>query len=316
LADVVAAARTVDPRIGGIIEDWFATGGLAGFSANQSQLYQLPDGDNGERRFQLKALIANEEPAVGFGRVSWITEVDGQRSYSEPIRIPTGSVEFGVVLSEPPINVWFDPYLSLNREEFLVASFNARNIAVKNLPPVNGVQLVDTVGDVDRRIFADDLDDGFSIVSGEGNKTMRLSGRVSDQELDQGLPVTDGIPRQWGRRSVPGAWGQYRHTVALTQPGSGSSKAVLSTRISQPGKWRLEIHLPKLDIAGEFGQWHLTIINGGQLSPVDYDASAGASGWNVVGDYELSAGAVDVELSDRTTGAVVIADAIAWSPVK
>jgi hypothetical protein len=219
------------------------------------------------------------------------------------------------VLSEPPINVWFDPYLSLNREEFLVASFSARNIAVKSLPPINDVQLVDSNGDVDQRTIVDDLDAGFSVVSGEGDQIMRLAGRASDEELDQGLAVTDSIPRQWGRRSVSGAWGQYRHTVALTRPGNGNSKAILSTRLARPGKWRLEIHLPKLDVAGELGQWNLTIVNGRERRSVDYDASEGTFGWNVIGEYELSASTVDVELSDKTTGAAVIADAIAWSRV-
>ena len=120
-ADVIADGLKIKPVVGQIIEDWFANKGFAGFSTDQVQLYQLSENESGEPQYQLKLRIKNEESVVGFVRVAWINEVDGARAYSDVIRVPGESgILFGLVLSKPPIDVHIEPYLSLNREEFLV----------------------------------------------------------------------------------------------------------------------------------------------------------------------------------------------------
>ena len=71
LADFVAAGESVSPDLGPLIEEWIGTTALPGFVVRSVEQYRLPDDDNGATRYQLLVRLANEEPVVGFARVSW-----------------------------------------------------------------------------------------------------------------------------------------------------------------------------------------------------------------------------------------------------
>jgi hypothetical protein len=340
LDDLVAAGDRVDADLGPLLEDWFATSGLPGFVADTPRLYRLPDGQSGESRYQLLIRVANEEPVAGFTRVGWAMQAEGAvgasgvsetggevlvagpgaRTLSDPIRVAGGAaVEFGVVLSEPPSAVYVQPYLALNRQDFLAGLLNTTDVQTRNEEPFNGVRDV-TMNLDDDRIVADDLDEGFEIVSSEGGEQRLLAGRaVATAGMDQGLPVASGggLPRRWSRRNSQTSWGLYRHTLAYMGAGDGTTRAVMPAAIPRSGLWELEIHQPFLPYipAANRGTWNIEIVTEDGREQVKYDASAGIVGWNLVGQFRLPAGKVSVELSDQTDGMLVVADAFAWSPV-
>ncbi len=122
-------------------------------------------------------------------------------------------------------------------------------------------------------------------------------------------------PNQWSVRPVPGAWGKYRHTIAYIRAGDGSSKAIFPVKIPGSDLWTLEVHVPQLDFVENNyrGNWELEIVTANGRSAVTYNANQNNIGWNVVGEFELPAGEVLVEFSNKTDGRLVIADAVAWS---
>lgn len=319
-SDFISALNAYNGELGGLIDEWYTATGLAGFSADDTQLYQLSDNSNGDTRFQLALRINNDEAVSGYTRVSWANEAGGERTHSEPIRIQANTkLEYGVILSEAPVEVYLEPYLSLNRNNFLVQSFNPSEIEIKNAVAFDGVrsQNVTTAGD-EGRIVVDDLDRGFRILSSIEDDDLRLSGSAQ-KATDNGLPVgnLNIFPDEWSRISDPNAWGQYRHTLAFIRPGNGQKKASFSTTIPTSGRWKLEIHLPELLKIknNELGGWTLEVISEEGRELVVFNASSGNSGWNTIGEYDFSAGNVSVELSDKTDKSVVIADAVAWSPL-
>jgi hypothetical protein len=85
--------------------------------------------------------------------------------------------------------------------------------------------------------------------------------------------------------------------------------------IPAAGRWELELHLPQFTDLDR-GTWNLEIVTADGREPVTFNAAVGNLGWNLVGEFDLPAGEVSVELSDRTDGRFVIADAIAWSPAR
>jgi hypothetical protein len=254
-------------------------------------------------------------------------KADGPRTSSSPIRIPGRStVEFGSVLSAPPFAAFVHPYLSLNREDFLAAGFNSAEIPLREAEPLNGSREVPfDSGRNDRRVVADDLDDGFTIDGGKEGGKKRLAqregkGAPGAVDFDQGLPVGSGVlaPHTWSRRSNASAWGRYRHTFAYTGPGDGTKRAIMPVRLPAAGVWALEIYVPFLPYlpANARGTWHLEVVSGNSREVVSYDASIANVGWNRIGEYRLPAGQVRVEFTDRTSGRMVVADAIAWSRVR
>lgn len=319
--DVIAAGDSVSEDLGPIFKDWFNSTKLPGFVADHVQLYRLPDNANGDKAYQLLIRVRNDEPVAGFTRVSWYMVAYGKESTSKPIRVPGHSaVEFGVVTSKPPVSVHLVPYLSLNREGFNVKILNRQEIQTRKAEPFNGVRPVPWDKGDDDRIIADDLDKDFTVTKEEVKDSMRLLGRSVETGMDHGLPLVIGpvLPGQWSRRVAITAWGRYRHTAAYIRAGTGKNSAVMPVTIPRAGSWELEIHIPWLQMmqqARQRGTWHLQIVSDNGRQSISYNASAGEVGWNLVGDYQLPAGKVQVVFSDKTDGRGVIADAIAWSPV-
>lgn len=327
LADFIAAGHRVDADLGSLFEDWVGGTGLPGFVAESAEVYRLPDDPGKGSRYQMLVRLSNPEPVPGFARVEWTMKADGPRTSSSPIRIPARStVEFGAVLSAPPFVAFVHPYLSLNRDDFLAAGFNPADIPLREAEPLDGSRDVPFgSGRDDKRVVADDLDDGFIIAVGEGSSAGQLAqregkGAPGAGDLDKGLPVADGlvVPRTWSRRLNVSAWGRYRHTFAYIGPGEGTQRAVMPAQVPAAGVWALEIYLPYLPYlpANARGTWHLEVVSESGREKLSYDASVANVGWNRVGEYQLPAGEVRVELTDQTDGRMVVADAIAWSPVR
>ena len=167
-------------------------------------------------------------------------------------------------------------------------------------------------------------------------------------ETDQGLPVFQvfaGAPTTWSRYEQPSSWGRYRRTTALAPKGDGSRRATYRAELPAAGRWRVEMHVPSMspvpgggqvrrevrigdggDGGGRrgdqdgvqvnvnfglnLGTYDLELRNGGSSRPIDFDAQAAGIGWAVLGDFDLTQGTVELELSDDTTGRVVAADAV------
>jgi ABC-type transport system involved in multi-copper enzyme maturation permease subunit len=343
LADFIAAGDSVSPDLGPLVEEWIGTTALPGFVVRSVEQYRLPDDENGATRYQLLVRLANEEPVVGFARVSWAVPGSGNAAPGGPVLVQQGqaapaaaspiinrsdtirfeghsAVEFGVVLSVPATNVRVLPYLSLNRDDFVAGILPAGQPPLRDVEPLEGTRVIDFEQGRDPRIVADDLDEGFAIMAEAGADEFRL-GQQEDagDNLDQGLPIaTSALPSRWSRRNGPAAWGRYRHTFASVRAGDGAARAVLPATLPTGGTWELEMHFPPflLNFASANSTWTLEIVSADGRETVEYDASRATAGWNLVGEYALPAGEVRVEISDRAAGGLIIADAVAWSPVR
>ncbi len=323
-ADLVTAAAGAGGDLGALFDDWFGTADLPGFIADNVEFYRLPDTESGESAYQLLVRVRNDEPVTGFARVAWTMTAEDQQDYanrtrSEPFRVDGRSaVRFGTVLSKPPVAVYVEPYLALNREDFLAQTLATEDIQERQVEPVNGVMPTPWDQGSDDRIIVDDLDPGFSAVMGAKVSGMRLLGQGIDAGEDQGLPVAtgQGIPAEWRRRAGRNTFGRYRHTLAYIRPGKGDNRVIMKAQIPAAGNWELEFHMPLIPYIppDRRGIWPLTIVTAEGREEVNFNANGSINGWILVGEYYLPAGEVSVELTDKTDGTLVVADAIAWSP--
>ena len=78
----------------------------------------------------------------------------------------------------------------------------------------------------------------------------------------------------------------------------------------EPGRW-FEVNR-RSGLGGANGTYDLTLIAGGEERPLKLDGAAAARGWNELGEFSLPGGEVRIEVSDQTSGRLVIADAIRW----
>lgn len=322
LTDLLAEPQLQQAGLTEALTRWFEQPGLAGLTTAPAELFQLAATASQPLRYQLQFNVHNEEAAPGFARVSWQTDNNGPRYYSDPFAVGGhSSVAFGMVLSDSPVSVYLEPYLALNRQEFLVATFSKGNIAVKDQQAFHGVKALgprQTV--VSEKIIADDLDPGFRITEVSSNSRLLewlRPAKATFKEQDQGLPVSQGPSRYWSRATDPSAYGRFRHTYALIEAGDGNTKALWNSQLPAKGKWYLEIYLPdavQLE-STKLGKWHLEIISAGITHNIEFDGARATRGWNSIGVFDVAAGDVEVSLSNKSDEKVVMADAVAWSPV-
>ena len=64
-----------------------------------------------------------------------------------------------------------------------------------------------------------------------------------------------------------------------------------------------------------WGAWHIIVRDShGDQHEIRFNSEAGSEGWNLAEKLNLPEGKVTVELSDKTDGSLVVADAIRWTP--
>jgi hypothetical protein len=230
------------------------------------------------------------------------------------------------------------PFLSLNRAPVQLKLPRYDTTERQQDQSFLGSRASDWTAGQSDSIYVDDLDDGFSITSASPPPEATAAGVFNPAvDLDQGLPeykAIFGVPSVWSRQQNPTSWGKYRHTAAFVRAGQGAEQATFATTIPTSGRWRLSLHIP--NVAGQeinqqadanagvsiqissgltLGSYDLSLTNNGDSESIEFDAEAAETGWNPLGDFELSAGETQVRLTDKTTGSAVVADAIRWEPI-
>lgn len=324
MEDVVEAAEAQSPGLGLMIEDLLTTTALPGLIGQEAAAYRLPDGDDGGARYQLNLIVRNDESTPGLFRVTYLVGAgdDQEQEESDPLRIDGHSaVQFSTVLTRPPTGVWVNPYLSFNRSGFRVPLPEVDETESVEASPQEGLIAIDVAVPESDAVIIDDLDEGFEIVDRGGQSGIRLGAKgQDDDELDNGLPVREfgGPSRNWSRATSATAHGRYRHTLAWVRKGKGETRARFTGVVLEPGPWELEVHLPhkrRFRVARNWGVWKLAVVQGDERHEIDFDAKEAPRGWNLVDSFELSDGEVTVEFSDETTGMIVVADAVRWTPI-
>ena len=314
------------------LQEWMGRRSLPGFLVSPVEVFRLADDANGSPRYQTSLHVRNAEPTPGPVRVSYRA---GRFGTTNPIRVPgLASLEIGIVSADPPVGIWLDPYLSLNRSRLAleVPNVDAERTVAK--VPFSGARPSSWASGDRREIVVDDLDAGFAIESdgsGGGKRRSLFASRGRQAiEFDRGLPVyaeaAHAPAGRWHRLADEGwGWGRYRRTVALATPGDGRATAVFTAHLPDGGRWRLDYHLPNRERYrsmgtptsryGTQGRYDLRLVSADGPVILEFDASIAAPGWNHVGDFDLPSGPVRLVVSNQTEGEVVIADAIRWLPV-
>ena len=336
LDDLTRALIDVEPALAEFLTHILHETTLPGFVVSDASVARLPDDAAGNPRYQTRVHVRNDAPAPGVAGISYrMADLGSFYQWSPFTPVPgEHSVEIGVVSRAPPAEVRLETYLSQNRR-----------ILRLRLPPVDAATVVDAPALIGARpsdwrpphlgIVVDDLDPGFSTVS------PRPGWRLADAGASDGdggsLPEfgrDTSTAARWRRQADENAviWGKYRRTLARIAAGDGEGRAVFRAELPSEGRWRLYYHLPGASVshghylrdnewwgqADSFGDMDIRIVGADADNAVEvaFDGAEATPGWNSLGIHERAAGPVDVIISDRTTGDIVVADAIRWERVE
>ena len=326
------SATSVESGVDLAAAEWRMGTSLPGFVASDARIGRLEDGPDGGRRYQARLYVRNTQSVAG--RVSVSADRFGWMDPSKPVPIGAGaSVEIEWIGSEPPQALWLHSYLSLNRHPVPIMASKGGDVERRVIGGPFGVRPSDWLPENAGDVVVDDLDAGFSV----GTQPVdRWSGSPVDREevdLDGGLPVyvrfvMPMAGNRWYREAVPSAWGRYRRTVAIAKGGDGERSALFATELPRKGRWRLDYHIPpvsppsfpdgapRLKHISWLGGYDMAVRTGGREVPVEFDGRAAQPGWNELGIFEIDSGRVDVVVTNRTDGEIVVADAVRWREMR
>ena len=328
--DFVACAAGVDPVLDSMLALWFYGNEMPGFLVSPVEVFRLPDGADGEPRYQILVNVRNDESVPGIVRIAWRTSPRWPIYHRSPTTLidPYSSVEIGVISTGAPLSLRLEPYLSLNRTAARLRVPDFDDSKHEDREPLSGWRNSDWELPSDQDIVIDDLDSGFRVVHPERERLLgsRSFAGSMNRALPQFSPGDEDLVwrRQTGRNLV--AWGKYRRTIARIPAGDGEARAYFSTELPHSDVWHLDYHLPGRSVVsrgwttqaldGErlwVGLDHLVIIaSDGSEEAVAFGASDAVSGWNYIGTFDVPAGLTHVVVTNRTAGEVVVADAIRW----
>lgn len=337
LGDFIAAMNETDPATARYVEHILREPSLPGFLVSDLRVVRLPDLENGEPRYQVSVHVRNDEAVPGVAGIGFrVPQAAGAfifgTRWGQFIHVPgNSSIELGVTIPAPPLEVRLETYLSRNARVMRLPIPRVDPESIIAEEPLNGTRASDWRPS-DVGIVVDDLDPGFSFVS-PPDRGFRLGlssdgdgGKGTEPEYDDAARSVPGWHRQGDAQTT--AWGKYRRTLMRIVAGRGEGRATFSTELPATGRWRLSYHLPGAAVSegrdqalgirpmdDDFGTYNLRIIAEHNVQPVPFDARTAIPGWNVIGTYDLPAGPVSVEVSDATDGDVVVADAIRWQRV-
>ena len=313
------AAAAVESGINLAPAEWRSATSLPGFVASDAQIGRLEDAADGARRYQARLHVRNTESVPG--RVSVSADWYGMMAPSIPVLVDAGtSVEIDWIGSEPHRTLWLHSYLSLNRHPVPIVVTHSGDAERQAVGGPFGVRPSEWLPE-HAGVVVDDLDARFSA------GTQPVDREAVD--FDHGLPVymrfeTPMAESRWYRESVPSAWGRHRGTVAVAHSGDGDLSAVFAAELPHEGLWHLDYHIPpvsppyfprgtpRLRHISWIGENDMAIRTAGAQTRAEFDGAAAQPGWNEIGTFEVGPGRVDVVVTNRTDGEIVVADAVRW----
>lgn len=350
-ADLHETALNAGLDLKRIYGDWLHSTDIPGFVVARAKLEKLENANSDESVYQTSFLIRNDEAVDGYVSVS--SGEEGELGYQEmaPLRVPSKStLQVAIQTIDHPRQVSVRPYFSHNRKPMLVDMIeHDDNIATtsETLPYVSQVNWNSLESNA---IIVDDLDAGFSVISGEDSisrsilpkwVTYLFGAYDTVLETDQGLlqfhDASEDLTKDpfnsvlWYRDSEPTSYGMYRRTYVISFQQVEETQLTFSADISTSGKWRLEFHIPAIKRKTyrsrhspgpgsiytmmryfRLAKVQLDINNFGLSKTVEFDTQEANSGWNDLGLFDLDVGTVEVVVTPKSDGNA-IGDAIKWT---
>ena len=175
----------------------------------------------------------------------------------------------------------------------------------------------------DPGIIVDNSDPGFTVLTQPGKSfVMKLLHKSGDE--NNGLIRYDRrntLPKRWREGIKSFFYGEIENTAHYIQSGNGNQKVQWSAIIPESNTYDMyyytqdksKFRIPSLTETNyTVDDFNFTVYHDDGIDDVTLDLNNAKQGWTYVGSYYLSKGRGIVELSDKSKGKLVYADAVKW----
>jgi hypothetical protein len=128
-------------------------------------------------------------------------------------------------------------------------------------------------------------------------------------------------PENWQPVALTSYYGKFVRSAVYTSSGTGDRSITWTTHINSPGYYEVYCYIPKTGntIVVRRGQesemmqdLHFKVYHDEGVEEITVEFANAEDGWNDLGSYYISPDSARVEMTNATTGRMVLGDAIKW----
>jgi ABC-type transport system involved in multi-copper enzyme maturation permease subunit len=268
IAGWVADMGTLD--LDKTISTWYEEKGLPGFLIDDTQGYQVVDGER--TRFQVKFRVSNPTDLEGVLLLNFVTRgamrgraAGGASGEDRAVHVPPRTVkDVGIVLDEVAIMTTVDTALSRNLPSAFTLAFSNRE-APPDAVPFEGETArpyIPAERGAGGEYIVDNEDPGFEQPApGKANWLRRFVRGlfVSQEAADDpaAIPALVRPPDEWEPLIMQNFYGGFVRSALLIKAGSGSSRVSWTADLKEPGSYDIYFYNEGLGAGmgrGDFGR--------------------------------------------------------------
>lgn len=312
------------------MEKWFSSKELPGYLIGGVNAVNVLDGDR--LKTMVKFKITNTEQTEGIVLVQFRLGEGGgpgrgrfgggganMETVDKLLHLQgTQTKEVSFLLDGTPRNITINTLTSRNIPAELMLPLENIEEDTK-ATPFEGERVVDIPVRIaeEGEFISDDEDPTFKYTVSEDQSLLQKLLLSEDQTQERFIGMNNWrAPRTWRATTNSDYFGKFIRSAHYIKSGDGNKKVTWNIPIKEAGTYEVYSYLTKSRRGrgpgrnqDEGGEYTYTIYSETQ-EEVIVDLQSVDSGWNSLGSFYFSGDTVKVELGNKTSGPVVIADAI------
>jgi ABC-type transport system involved in multi-copper enzyme maturation permease subunit len=310
------------------IQDWYVQKSLPGFLIRNLATYKVLDGE--VTRFQVRFSISNPENTDGIITLNVeLNDPNRQNNdffqdnfnvdFSRKIFLPARSArEVGFVFNTEPARMSVVTHISKNLPNNLVYSFSGfnetRNTSI--LDKIIDVPFFDQVS-ARNEFVTDNEDKGFSYKQAVNQAYLKsLVKKNKEDRYKYSAIWAWNPPREWKATLRSEFNGYYVHSAYYTRGGTGERTAIWKAVLPEKASYDVYFYLDKVNLGwrrnDRSSDYNFIVYHDNGVEKIDRSSEDAENGWNYLGTFSISSDTARVDLTNKTVGDIVFADAVKW----
>ncbi|MFA8435792.1 MAG: hypothetical protein ACEPOZ_14845 [Marinifilaceae bacterium] len=314
--------------ITGEVNNWYHLKQLPGFLVRDIQTYKVKEKEH--VKYQVRFKISNPEAVDGIVTVNVEMNDPNQRGrrrrrneegpeFTRKIHVPAGTArEVGFVFTTEPSRMNLYTHISENLPNNLVYDFASFD-EVKRTAALDEIRETEFFEDllVENEIVVDNEDEGFEYQQVSNKSYLK---QLVDSRKKAPHKYSRFIywypPNEWKTVLRSGFYGKYVRSAMYTKTGQGDRTATWKAPVKQGGYYDIYCYIEKVNHSWRKqkrkANYNFRVHHEGGVEEVTKTDQELEKGWNYLGSFYVTLETAKVELSNRSVGSYLFADAIKW----
>jgi hypothetical protein len=331
--------KSEENNIQSMFEKWYHSRQLPGYLISNVEMHKVIDNDR--MRYQILFKISNPEEVNGVVEVQFqygrfrrrmIAEPSGPEEPARIIKLAAGqSKEIGIVLDTEPRAVSINSLIAWNLPLIFSKQFEKAEL-VNNISAFDGERIIQSsyFNQPSDEIIVDNEDDGFVVFNPPIQSFLKrlIHSDESSSEKSFGRFTWWSPASQWTLLKNASFYGKYIHSAYYIKSGTGKMNVTWQAELPEDGIYDIYSYAfnpnsfdrrgrrrddgQRRSTSGVFGDFIYTIHHDTGSDQAILNIPNISEGWHFLGAYYFSKGLAKIELSDKSKGRIVVADAVKW----